>query len=408
MTNTLDILEKLVGFDTVSAGSNLPLIDYVDGILSARGFIVTRVPDDTGQKAGLFASLGPRTGRKAEGILLSAHSDVVPVAGQAWARDPFRLSRDGDRVYGRGTTDMKGYLAAMLALADRAAQATLREPLLLSISYDEEIGCVGIQHMIGRLPAAIGQPRACFVGEPTEMRVATGHKGKAALRAVCHGQSGHSALAPQFVSALDLAADFVAALRGLQDDLRRNGARDPAYDVPYSTVHIGRMWGGTALNIVPDRAELLFEFRHLAADPAEDLDARIVQAAERVAARYRPRFEGARIEVEHCNAYPGLDVPQDAAVAALAQRLSGSAVGTKVAFGTEAGVFDRLGIPTGAQTRRVHHAGPAWRLRRDDGPHPAGAVVMRVPMRVLRCAKAAAMLQNRMLKINLPPAIAAG
>ena len=236
MSQTHDILERLIGFNSVSANSNLDIIDYIQDYLALRGFEIHRVPDDSGQKAGLYASLGP-TGA---GVMLSAHTDVVPVAGQNWTKDPFKLTREADRLYGRGTTDMKGYMASVMALADRASRTPLREPLKISFSYDEEIGCVGIQHMIGVLEKTIGLPRACFVGEPTEMQVAVGHKGKAALRATCHGQSGHSALAPNFVNALHLAGDFMAELRQLQDDLARNGTRDPAYAVPYSTIHIGK------------------------------------------------------------------------------------------------------------------------------------------------------------------------
>ncbi|KIC09224.1 acetylornithine deacetylase [Leisingera sp. ANG-M1] len=336
---TLDILERLIGFDTVSCNSNLELAAYVEGFLAERGFAVMRLPSPDGSKTGLYAEKGP-AGR---GVLLSAHTDVVPVDGQDWSRDPFRLTRDGDRVYGRGTTDMKGYAASALALADRAAKADLKEPLKIALSYDEEVGCVGIQEMLERLAPLIGQPRACFVGEPTEMEVAIGHKGKAALRAVCHGQSGHSALAPNFTNALHLAGDFLAELRTLQEDFAANGARDTAYAVPYSTVHAGKMSGGTALNIVPDRAELTFEYRHLAADRGADILARIQAAADRVSARYPAE---ASVEVEQYNAYPGLDVPADSPVVPFAQKLAQSNSTTKVAFGTEAGFFDQLGVPT--------------------------------------------------------------
>ncbi|KIC17274.1 acetylornithine deacetylase [Leisingera sp. ANG-Vp] len=339
MTATLDILERLTGFNTVSRNSNLELAAYVEGFLAERGFAVMRLPSPDGSKTGLYAEKGPA----GQGVLLSAHTDVVPVDGQGWTRDPFRLTRDGDRVYGRGTTDMKGYVASALALADRAAKADLKEPLKIALSYDEEIGCVGIQEMLERLAPLIGQPRACFVGEPTEMEVAIGHKGKAALRAVCHGQSGHSALAPNFTNALHLAGDFLAELRALQEDFAANGARDAAYAVPYSTVHAGKMSGGTALNIVPDRAELTFEYRHLAADRGADILARIEAAAKRVSDRYP---EQARVEVEQYNAYPGLDVPADSAVVPFAQKLAQSNSTTKVAFGTEAGFFDQLGVPT--------------------------------------------------------------
>ncbi|OBY25716.1 acetylornithine deacetylase [Leisingera sp. JC1] len=339
MTATLDILERLTGFDTVSRNSNLELAAYVESFLVERGFAVTRLPSPDGSKTGLYAEKGPA----GQGVLLSAHTDVVPVDGQKWTRDPFRLTQDGGRVYGRGTTDMKGYLASALALADRAAKVDLKEPLKIALSYDEEVGCVGIQEMLERLAPLIGKPRACFVGEPTEMRVAIGHKGKAALRAVCHGQSGHSALAPNFTNALHLAGDFLAELRALQEEFAAIGARDAAYAVPYSTVHVGKMNGGTALNIVPDRSELTFEYRHLAADNGEDILARIQAAAERVSNRYQAE---ACIEVEQYNAYPGLDVPADSPVVPFAQKLAQCDGTTKVAFGTEAGFFDQLAVPT--------------------------------------------------------------
>ncbi len=341
MTQTLEILDRLIAFDTVSARSNLGIIAYIEDFLTTRGFAVTRVPSPCGEKAGLFASIGP----DGAGVMLSAHTDVVPVEGQEWTRDPFRLTREGDRLFGRGTTDMKGYLAAMLAVADQASRAELKEPLKLAISYDEEVGCVGIRHMLPALKSAIGQPRAAFVGEPTEMQVAVGHKGKAALRAVCFGEAGHSALAPTFVNALHLAADFTQGLRALQADLAASSARDAAYDIPYSTVHLGLLQGGRALNIVPDRAELTFEYRHLAADPAEMIEARIRTAAEAAAAPFRTQFPGARIEVEQYNAYPGLDAAADSSIAVLAQKLAQTNETTKVAFGTEAGYFEGLGIP---------------------------------------------------------------
>ena len=342
MTATLDILDRLIRFNSVSARSNLDLIAYVEDFLKARGFTVHLIPDPTGTKAGIYAETGPR----GAGVLLSGHTDVVPVDGQVWTREPFRLTRDGARVYGRGTTDMKGYVASVLALADRAARADLKEPLKIVLSYDEEIGCVGIRQMLDRLTPLLGQPRACFVGEPTGMQVVAGHKGKAALRAVCHGESGHSALAPHFVNALHLATDFVTELRHLQENLSKNGARDPAYTVPCSTIHVGKLTGGLALNIVPDHAGITFEYRHLAADRADDILAQIVAAATRVENTYKTRSPDASIEIDQYNAYPGLDLAPDNPVIAYAQKMAQTNSVAKVAFGTEAGVFDHLGIPT--------------------------------------------------------------
>ncbi|MBE1285520.1 MAG: acetylornithine deacetylase [Rhodobacteraceae bacterium] len=342
MTQTLDILDRLIGFNTVSANSNLDIVDYIEDFLSARGFVVSRIPDQSGRKAGLYAEKGP----SGKGVLLSAHTDVVPVEGQDWSRDPFKLTREGDKLFGRGTTDMKGYVASVLALADRASTVELKEPLKIAFSYDEEVGCVGIREMIDQLAPMLGSPRACFVGEPTEMQVAVGHKGKAALRATCYGENGHSALAPQFVNALHLAADFTRGLRDLQTDLAMNGAQDEAYAVPYSTVHVGRLSGGMALNIVPDLAELVFEYRYLPADRADYILARIQDCAVQAAAPFKHSFADARIEIEQYNAYPGLDVQMGAPVIGLAQKMAQTNTTTKVAFGTEAGFFDDLGIPT--------------------------------------------------------------
>lgn len=339
MNATLEILDRLVGFDTVSARSNLDLIAYAEAHLNACGFRAQRLPDPDGDKAGLYAEIGP----PGAGILLSGHTDVVPVEGQVWSRDPFRLTLEGNRAYGRGTTDMKGFVASALALAQRAAAIELAEPLKIVLSYDEEVGCVGIARMLDRLAPMPGAPRACIVGEPTQMQVATGHKGKVALRAVCTGQAGHSALAPRFVNALHPAAEFVTALRGIQNELAAAGARDPAYDVPCSTVHVGTLHGGRALNIVPDRAEMMLEFRHLAADRAEDLMARIQTEADRIGRAYG---DAGGISVEQINAYPGLDVDPADPVVAYARKLSGQPHTTKVAFGTEAGFFHGLGIPT--------------------------------------------------------------
>lgn len=342
VTRTLEVLEQLVAFPSVSADSNLPIIDYIERFLKNCGARVHRIPDGTGQKAGILATLGP----DGAGVMLSGHTDVVPVTGQTWTKPAFALSRESSRVYGRGTTDMKGFVACAMAAMERAAHLRLREPLKLCFSYDEEIGCIGVRDMIGHVQHTIGLPRACIVGEPTSMQIATGHKGKVALTALCHGQAGHSAMAPQFVNALHLATDFVVHLRALQADLAANGSRDPAYGVPYSTIHVGQMSGGTALNIVPDLAEVRFEIRHLATDATSALIARAKDAALQVENTYKQKFPNARIEITQVNAYPGLDTKPGADVVAYGCALAGGTDLTKVSFGTEAGYFDGLGIPT--------------------------------------------------------------
>lgn len=339
MTRTLDILDKLVAFESVTGGPNRDIADYSCACLRQCGARITKIAGPSPAQYGLVATVGPEG---PGGIVLSGHTDVVPVAGQDWTRPAFALTREGDRFYGRGTTDMKGFLACMLSTAEQAAAEALRAPLTLVLSYDEEIGCVGIQHMAPALRDALGTPRACIVGEPTNMNVATGHKGKMAFKAICHGQAGHSALAPQFVNAIDLAADVVVALRGLQASFAAQGCQDPEYAVPYSTVHVGKISGGRALNIVPERAEVVFEIRHLAQDAPEVMRAAINSAAQGVADSSANRC----IDIEEVAAYPGLDVAQDSPVVSLCKSLAHTEDVTKVAFGTEAGVFHSLGIPT--------------------------------------------------------------
>lgn len=339
MTNSLAILHRLISFDTVSHRSNLSLINYVEDYLRARNFRLHKIEDSTQDKAALYAEIGPQT---EGGILLSAHSDVVPVADQEWSKPPFQLTRVGERLYGRGTTDMKGFLSEILALADRAHGMTLRAPLKLLISYDEEIGCLGMRHIQNHLPPILGNPELAIVGEPTEMQVAIGHKGKRAYHVDVTGQSGHSALAPNFVSALHLAVDFVKELRALQAEISQFGHRDEHYAIPYSTIHVGTLNSGSALNIVPDKAELKIEMRHVTEDDPNSIENRFQEIAEILMQPY-PNI--AKIQL-HCEAnYPGLAIPIHDPAVALTQKWSGEKT-CKVAFGTEAGFLSELGVPT--------------------------------------------------------------
>ncbi len=337
-TRTLAILDQLVAFPTVSHDSNLALIDWVENLLKDAGFSVTRIWSLDEKKAGLFAQIGPKM---AGGICLSAHTDVVPVEGQYWTRPHFQMIRDDARIYGRGTTDMKGFLASALAMAETAGRTKLTAPLSLVISYDEEVGCAGIQQMMPELKKLLTQPRAVIVGEPTLMQVATGHKGKTALKVSCHGQSGHSALAPDYINAIHVAASFVQAMRRIQDRLAA-GPQDNAFTVPYSTIHVGKINGGHALNIVPDLVELEVEYRHLTQTPSAEIQAMIEKAAREVEAAFGPV---AKITIAAANSYPGLETPQEDPVVTWAQTLVPDRTLTKVSFGTEAGFFAELGLP---------------------------------------------------------------
>lgn len=343
MTQTLEILEKLVAFDTVSSKPNMALMEWVRDLLADAGIAATLIPDASGAKANLFASVGPAT---AGGVMLSGHTDVVPVDGQDWTMPPFALTQANGRVYGRGTTDMKGFCASAIATMLRAAKMDLKTPLHLALSHDEEVGCLGVRSLIEMLAKAPVRPQMCIVGEPTGMAVATGHKGKIALRATCIGREGHSALAPLALNALHLAADFINLLRGVQEKVATSGPRDGDYDVPYTTIHAGVLRGGVQVNIVPNQAVIDFEIRSLAEDDPDTLIREITAGAEAIVAPFRADFPEAAIRVERLWDYPGLGTPSDARVVAFVKGLTGANGTIKVAYGTEGGLFSqRLGIP---------------------------------------------------------------
>lgn len=341
---TRAILERLIAFDTVSANPNRALMDYVAGLLAEAGITARLVPDATGGKANLWATVGPQD---RGGVMLSGHTDVVPVEGQTWTRPPFALTEDGGRLYGRGTTDMKGFVASAIAATLAAAKRPLKVPLHLALSYDEEIGCMGVRSLVDLLQGAPVRPAMCIVGEPTGMQVATGHKGKVALRATCTGREGHSALAPLALNALHLAADFIGVIRAVQARVAAEGPFDGDYDVPYTTLHAGKMSGGVQVNIVPNSAVIDFEIRSLAGVDVAALIDELRAGAEAIVAPLREGFPEAEIRVERLWDYPGLGTPTDAAVVRFVQSLTGANGTIKVAFGTEGGLFDaRLGVPT--------------------------------------------------------------
>ncbi len=339
-----DIFAKLMEFDTTSHRPNIGLMQFVAQVLAGAGIASQLIPDASGQKANLYATIGPDG---PGGVMLSGHTDVVPVEGQAWSVPPHALTLKDGRFYGRGSTDMKGFVACAIEAALSAAKRPLKTPLHLAFSYDEEVGCMGVRSLVDLLAAAPHRPRFCIVGEPTLMQVATGHKGKVALRARCTGREGHSALAPMALNALHLAADFVVALRSLQAEIAASGAQDGDYDVPYTTVHAGIVQGGVQVNIVPNRAIIDFEIRALAQDDPEDIITRIRSAAQSIVAPLRAQFPEAEISVERLWDYPGLGTPPGAEVVRFVKSLTGANGTIKVAFGTEGGLFDtQLSVPT--------------------------------------------------------------
>ena len=338
------ILDRLIGFDTVSSRSNMELVVFVRGLFADAGIDALLIPDASGGKANLYATVGP-TNRG--GVMLSGHTDVVPVQGQHWTHPPFAATEAGGRIYGRGAADMKGFVACAIAAMIRAVRQPLKVPLHLALSYDEEIGCIGVRSLIDMLHASPVKPAMCIVGEPTGMQVATGHKGKIALRATCVGREGHSALAPMALNALHLAADFVQAVRAVQARVQATGPFDGDYEVAYTTLHVGTLNGGVQVNIVPNRAVVDFEIRSLAGDDADALIAELRSASQQIVAPVRDAFPEADIRIERLWDYPGLGTPGDAGVVRFVQSLTGANGTMKVAFGTEGGLFsETLGIPT--------------------------------------------------------------
>jgi acetylornithine deacetylase len=342
MGSTAGILSKLVTFRTVSRDSNDEMIGLIAGLLGAAGARVRVLPGIMAGKANLLASFGPQS---SGGIVLSGHSDVVPVDGQDWASDPFTLTAREDRLYGRGASDMKGFIAATISLGARLQRRALRQPVHIAISHDEETGCIGVRSMLATLATEGFAARGCIIGEPTGLRVATGHKGKIAGCICCRGQAAHSANPALGSNAIFLAAGMVGEIRALQEWLKAHGAHDAAYAVPYSTLHVGRIAGGTALNIVPEACDMAFEIRFLPGDNPAGLLDRLRAAGAGLAGAEIARGRTASVEIVEENSYPGVDTQADSAIAVLTSAACGNASIFKAGFGSEAGLFtETLGL----------------------------------------------------------------
>jgi len=341
-TKTLELLARLVSFNTTSRLSNLELIDFVYEYLKDAGLDPYIDYNRDKSKANLYAIIGPETGG---GIALSGHSDVVAVEGQDWTRDPWELEQEGGRLYGRGTTDMKGFIAAVLAAVPAMTRAALREPVHLCISHDEEIGCVGVQSLLEYLAGQPTRPRSCIVGEPTSMDVVTAHKGKMGMRCEVKGRACHSALAPQGVNAVHAAARVIGFLADMARRKQEEGPFDEDFDVPHSTIHTGVIHGGTMLNIVPAECRFEFEFRNL---PQEDPEQFMKEVERFVREHVEPEVRTPDHDVEfhwtELAKFPGLKGRENDDIVKLVRRLRDNERVKKVGFGTEAGSFSRIGI----------------------------------------------------------------
>jgi len=345
---TWDLIQRLVGFDTTSRDSNLGLIEWVRDWLKGQGVESRLTYDPSGTKANLFATI--QQGTRA-GIVLSGHTDVVPVDGQPWDTDPFKATIKDDRIYGRGSADMKSYIAAALAMTPRFLAADLKSPVHFALSYDEEIGCLGVRGLIEDLARAGIKPAGCIIGEPTSMQPVVAHKGKRAYKCCFRGREAHSALTPQGVNAIEYAARLVVYIRHMAERMRDCETRDNGFDVPFTTLQTGVIKGGTAANIVPRDCEVHFEFRYLPGVDPEALESEIKSYAERVLLPEMRAVDPATfIAFETKAEIPGLDPSVERAeqdrVTSLAQALARNQAIAKVAYATEAGLFQRAGIPS--------------------------------------------------------------
>lgn len=338
------LLERLIGFATVSRDSNLKLIEFIREYLAGFGVDSELFHNAEGTKANLFATIGPQD---RGGVVLSGHTDVVPVDGQAWTVEPFQLSEHDGRLYGRGTADMKGFIACVLAAVPSLVQRPLQVPVHLAFSYDEEVGCLGVRSMLAELEKRPHKPTLCLIGEPTELKPVLGHKGKLAMRCQVHGAACHSAYAPYGVNAIEYAARLIGHLGDIGARLAQPEHHDPRFDPPFSTVQTGLIKGGRALNIVPAECEFDFEVRALPGFDAQSVADELQRyAAEQLLPKMHAVSAASDIHLHPLSAYPGLATPPDSEAARLLARLCGSNDFGTVAFGTEGGLFDGAGIPT--------------------------------------------------------------
>ena len=347
---TRELIERLVAFDTTSRNSNLGLIEWVRDHLRHLGVESRLTYDTTAKKANLFATLG---GGTRPGIVLSGHTDVVPVDGQDWQTDPFKATLQGDRYLGRGVADMKGFIAVALGMAPKFLAAPLKAPVHFALSYDEEVGCLGVRGLIDDLAKVRIKPAGCIVGEPTSMEVVVAHKGKRSYECCVTGREAHSALTPQGVNAIEYAARLIVHIRHMADRLRDCEARDALFDVPFTTLQTGTITGGTAVNIVPRECTFRFEFRYLPGADPQALENEIRAFATRtLLPEMRAVHPSASIEIATSSEIPGLNMRDDDRLTYLATALSrgkpaetGERYG-KVAYATEAGLFQVAGIPS--------------------------------------------------------------
>lgn len=339
-----EMLEKLISFDTISSKSNLALIHWVQDYLSSFGVQSHLVHDATKNKANLHAIIGPAD---VAGVVLSGHTDVVPVEGQAWNTDPFALHEHDGLLYGRGTCDMKGFLAIALSKVPQMVKMDLKEPVHFALSYDEELGCIGAHSLADHIANAAVKPKMCIVGEPTMMKPITGHKGICDMRCTIHGKESHSSLAPYAVNAVEAAAELVTYIRSVARRMASEGPYNRHFDPPFTTLQTGLFHGGTAVNIVPNNCEVGFEIRNIPeVDPEVVLEEIRQHAFKNIEPRMKDIDPTSGFEFKLSARAPSFDISNDHDVVEMVLALTGANAAEKVSFATEAGIFAAKGIPT--------------------------------------------------------------
>ena len=346
----LPLIEKWVSFASVSRDSNLPIIEWTKARLEGYGLKCSLTYDDSGKKANLWATLPAADGEtKVGGLVLSGHTDVVPVDGQPWDTDPFAAQVIGDKLFGRGVTDMKSFGATALMMVPELLKRQLKHPVHLAFSYDEEVGCIGVRRLIADMLAQGYQPAGCIVGEPTGMQVVIAHKGKHAYKTSVRGFEAHSSLTPQGVNAVEIACEFVANLKAMHRQLVAEGPFDPVYDVPHTTIHTGVIAGGTALNIIPRDCDITWEIRHHHMNSPDALFAQAKAFGESQLPAMHSVAPDTGISHKLNSVLPGFATDAGSEIAQLCFRCAdvdpASGAG-KVSFGTEAALFHQAGVPT--------------------------------------------------------------
>jgi acetylornithine deacetylase len=343
LADTVAVLQDLISFPTVSAESNLGMIAYLAERLERAGARVALIQDDSGLKANIFASLGPEDAPG--GIVLSGHTDVVPVADQDWSQDPFQMHEADGLLYGRGACDMKGFIAAALAIAPHFAERGLSRPVHFAFTYDEEVGCIGAAQLVQELRARDIRPEIAIIGEPTEMRIIEGHKGCCEYTTEFRGLEGHGSGPDLGVNAAEYAARYVGRLLQLREALKGRAPSGSRFDPPWTTINVGRISGGVAHNVIAGKAEVEWEMR-----PVREADAEFVKAdlahycEEDLLPAMRAVDPGAGIFTRIVGEVAGLEPADENAARALVAELTGANGADVVAFGTEAGLFQSLGM----------------------------------------------------------------